>query len=611
MLTKFISKTQRGFTLAELAIVTVITGVTAMYGMEYAENQERYANVEKAVQDLKALQHSYNQFYLEERRFPADIPEMVDLGYYVGDTVSPFNTTYIGEPGAKGFRFRIDANEDSYALTMSDIISGSTLSAATEVSVEVPIPTLGTIAAQYLHRVTVAGHPEYNSMQTNLDINGFDINSIGTLDAVSVETQTLNTDLAIIDTLNTIDTLKFGSNSISSQGTTLNINAEETRITGDLSVSGNITSAGQDILGFGKLSAINGEFTTLKTDLLDAQTATIDFTANVGNFTSASISNLDFDTAKGNSLELNEATIDTVTANRANFSNATLTNVNATNFNSTNANITNLTSTAINTESLNVTGPATIANANIVNFNSNTLTTNSLVANSGSINSLVVNSISAVNANLVNFQTDTLVAKNATVNLLNANSADFTTATFNSLNVLNDLIATNAKFNTLKASKINFTTLVGNAAEFNDLNVTGTLTAANANIGQGEFNSLSADSLTVTGNTVLNSFTANDLTLSNKLTTNNLKANNGNVSGTLTANNVVLNNLTMNSYSINNIGANTINAKNVNGQTFNGSNFYSSGDFNTGAGNSVNGNRARYNSIKALWDSCVASDGCN
>ncbi len=78
---------QSGFTLAELAVVASILGVSAYYGAQFQQTQNEVAKLEKAERDIGELQHAYNQFYTENRRAPADITEFVDGGYYQGDVV--------------------------------------------------------------------------------------------------------------------------------------------------------------------------------------------------------------------------------------------------------------------------------------------------------------------------------------------------------------------------------------------------------------------------------------------------------------------------------------------------------------------------------------------
>ena len=229
----------KGFTLAELAVVASILGTLAYYAGEQQEVINYVNDLEQVERDIENLQLAYNQYYLEYRRPPATINELATLGLYSGSLESPFGTQYEGVPNGRGYQFVVDTLDNGPALTLSEKAPNAT-GVANRVSYNVPIPALETIASQYLHRQAVAGRPELNQLETNLDINGFDILNVSDLETNNIVTDRITTNVAEIDVLQTVDTLEFGTNSIQAVGNTLRLNAGTVDISNNISVDGDL-----------------------------------------------------------------------------------------------------------------------------------------------------------------------------------------------------------------------------------------------------------------------------------------------------------------------------------------------------------------------------------
>ena len=618
---RFLNKRSKGFTLAELTVVAAILGSITYFGAEQQEVKAYTNNLTAVEQDVQEMQLAYNQFYLEYRRPPADLAELAAEGFYTGPLISPFGTPYGGTASARGYQFTVNTPDDRASTVLAERQPNAVGVSATQVDYAVPVPTLETIASQYLHRTAIAGRPELNQMQTDLDINGFNITNVQDLATDSITTDRITTRVAEIDILRTVDELEFGTNSISAAGNTLTLNANTVNISNDLNVNGSLLMNNTNITGVNQLDAVSGQFDSVVSVDITAQTSTIDnLTVNnqtVNNLSStnatidnATVRDLTFDSATGNLLDVIDANVGNVETLTADINSATIDNLNTTSFNATTGSIDTLTSTDISTDDLTVTGLATINSADITNLVSNTVNAVNFTGNNGVINVAVVGALSSINTTTQNLVTDTLVAK-GTARFDDADMVNgfIRNATVDRLRVLDNLIADSADFNRATGTRIDFTNLVGQSGNFDDLNVNGTITANNASI-----NSATIDDLTTTdfnaNNANIVNLDATNANVSGTLTTRDVTGQTANFSGNVAMNNLSVNRLTMASYNIDDINANLITADDVQGGNFSGTNYFATNDFTTAAGNSVNGNKALYDSINSLWQSCVASDGC-
>lgn len=617
----FLKNKSKGFTLAELTIVAAILGSITYYGAEQQEVKSYTNNLVAVENDVQQMQLAYNQFYLEFRRPPADLNELATQGFYNGPLISPFGSPYVGAPSARGYQFSIDTGDDRSALVLSERQPNANSISSTQVGYSFPVPTVESIASQYLHRTAIAGRPELNQMETTLDMTGNDIINVLDLDVGSIVTERITTNVAEIDVLKTVDELEFGNNSISASGNVLTFNANTVNISNDLNVIGNLLLNNTNLSGVNQLSANSGTFDTIVTNDLEAQTATITtldveqqnvdtLVSTTATINSIDTDNLLFNTATGNSLTVSNADVTNLESENAIFQNGTFNDLTSVNITANNGTINNLTSTTINTNNINVNGLATISSANIGDLVSNTINTANFTGNNGVINVAVVGSLSSINTTTQNLTTDTLTS-NGTADFDEAtiNDAVIDTATIERLRVLNTLLANNADFIRATGQRIDFDDLNGQVGRFQNLDVSGTITAGSANFDSADINSLSANNFN-SDTATINTLNSTSMTVSNTLTAQNINGNSANFTGNVSMNNLSVNSLTMNSFDIDEINADTIRANEVIGGDFSGVNFFASNDFTTAAGNSVNNNKALYDSINSLWLSCVADDGC-
>tara|TARA_Y100001970_G_scaffold294238_1_gene448966 strand:- start:2079 stop:3971 length:1893 start_codon:yes stop_codon:yes gene_type:complete len=611
----------KGFTLAELAVVASILGTLAYYAGEQQEVINYVNDLEQVERDIENLQLAYNQYYLEYRRPPATINELATLGLYSGSLESPFGTQYEGVPNGRGYQFVVDTLDNGPALTLSEKAPNAT-GVANRVSYNVPIPALETIASQYLHRQAVAGRPELNQLETNLDINGFDILNVSDLETNNIVTDRITTNVAEIDVLQTVDTLEFGTNSIQAVGNTLRLNAGTVDISNNISVDGDLLMLGGNITGVDQITASLGDIDELNSDEITAVSGNFqNFTTDnldVDNFSSQSavintldVDDLTFTDAVGDSINVTNADIDNFVSDTSVINTATINDLQTTNLTADSGNITNLTSNNFTTNNADVTGTATINSADIDSLTAQNANLVNVTSNTSTINTAVIGNLSAIDTRTQNLITDVLrVNGQSNINNANIDEASIRMATVDRLNVLNELVAANAQFINASGNRIDFDTLNGNSATFSTLNVANRLTASDAQFDNARVNVFRANNFRATGNSTIDNLDADNVNVAGTFSASDVNANDVNVSGDTTTQNLYVNNLTMSTYDIASLEATTVNASQVNGGNFTGNNYYATGDFRTSAGNSVNSNKALYDSINSLWQSCVAVDGC-
>jgi prepilin-type N-terminal cleavage/methylation domain-containing protein len=555
-----------GFTLMELVVSLAIMGIIAGTSAKIYQAENSTSLVEQSEKDLKALEQAYNRFYTVKRRAPTSIDELVSEEYYVGSLESPWGTSYTGTELTNGYQFSVAASESKYARQLANKFTSADQS-GTSVSVATPIPTIETLASQYLHRVEVDGYPELNQLETDIDANGYNIYDVDELDVESIEVTTAVIEELTAARISSIETLEFDSGEISSSGNTLTIAADNIELNGAVSVNGNLVANGNDITGVGTLEAEEGTFTTLTVDDFVADTAvftnfsadsaTID-SADVSDltYTTATIDDLSFTTALGDSIEVESVYTDYLESG----------------------------------EVISATGVITSLSGDAITYGTGTLTSISGV-------SLVYSSAAITNATI----------SSADIDSLTATSVEYGSAEFGDLEVSGTLTGDDAYFTSVYAPTIEAEDLTLSSLAVGDLTVDGTLTT----------NSLVATSANVSGTTATSTLTASTSSLGAASATS-LEVS-GEVSATTfdgtTGNFVTVNTTTVNgttgnfteatstNFNSTNGDFTNVNATNVTGTNFTGSNF-------TTSQSSVNANYSLATSIKEEWESCVSAGGC-
>lgn len=542
-------KKQRGSAsnmMLGLVAATTITG-----GMVVQQNtwqtKDPAKRAESAEIDVKQLTSAANRFFLENRTFPTTVNQLVAAGFYTGSVQSPYGTPYVITTLPSGnitVTFDAQSNRDR-SFVLSKIRGTQEL--ANGIRLEVAKPAREAVQSNLLHRVAIAGRPELNRMETDINMDNNSINNVNAITAQTATVTNLTATNTNATTLTVTDYMDFGTGGrIQSSGSNLLFNSSNVSFSNDFTVGNNLTVANN--------LNVTGNST---------------FTGNLsvnGNIALSGGSLTGFNNIQGNTMTLSGALV----------SNSLSTSV--------------LNANSVTANSFNVTNTLNATNGVFGDFNTNNLTANNFVVNgtmtyggltvtntlnssgTSSFGSATINTLNSTNSNLGaatastlgvsgNLTTDRLTTNTWTTGTHTSTTMNATTGNFDTANIVN-LNGTNAVFNTATANRIESSFLVSNSAELNNLVVTGNMTV------QG---TLGANAVNVTGNT----------------TTNGLNASTGNIN-TLTAGTGTFT---------------TLNATNVNGQRFNGTDFVT-------ANASVNSNYALIQNYINQWNSCVLADGC-
>lgn len=458
-------KQQLGFTLQEvlisLAILTVL-GIAAVptiqKEMQFNLDQEGVASVEQVIA-------SYKQFRSTQRRNPANLNELATLGTYQGNGEMPwgadisFSDFLSSEDGkVKGATFTLQAKDAAQAERMAGMLAKfNPISTGSLLTVSTPISTIETIEDQMLCRDTNLGPEGCNVMQVDLDAGAKNITGAGSFKGNIGDLKTVISDTATIGQFEVSQEIVLGNNSISSNGTAINIQANEISFSGDVSVQGNITGNNSNMTGINRVDANN----------VTTDTATI----NEGVVTNLSGVSLEYSTGDFTTVNAQQTTatlgeFETVTSSLINAE-----NVASTTLTSSQGTINNLTASRASGESLNLTGTMNVAslesrtsNIGIASASNLNLTGDSsgqrAIFNLGSFSSLVstgditggdfagnnfTTSISSVNANKATIdQHATLISRNTSDNNNNKST----------LNSLNDDVSLNTSAISLNKSNI-------------------------------------------------------------------------------------------------------------------------------------------------------------
>jgi hypothetical protein len=542
-------KKQRGSTtnlMLAVTAATAITGGMALKQTTWQQNDaERFA--ELAQVDINNLTSAATRFYLENRSFPTDVAQLVAGNYYTGSTQSPYGTNYVINMLPSGnieVTFQAQSNRER-SFVLSKVRGAQEL--PNGIRLELGKPAREAVQSNLLHRVAIAGRPELNRMETNIDLDNNSINNVNTLNAQNANVLNVNSNNATITNLSVTKEIDFGSgNKIENGFAGLQFTSNNVTYSNDVTIANNLI-VGND-LGVAGNSSFSGNV------LVNGN-----LSLNGGSLTG-------FSNIQGNSMTLSGAlTSDSVAANTFNAGSITANTMNVTNtLNAGSGVFNNLAATSLSATNFNVTGGLSYGNLSVTNGLTSSGTSNFNTANinnfSSSVSNLGVASASSlgVSGNVTadsftvnNFNTTTHTSTN-----LNATNANFNNATIVNLN------ANNTVFNTATAQRIETPFLVSTDAEIKQLVVSGNMT-------------------------VQGLLTSNNVVVNGSTTTNGLTATNG-----------TINNLNAGTASFN-----TITATNINGGTFQGV------DFVTGT-SSVNTNYALIQNYISQWNACVQADGC-
>lgn len=533
---------------------TVLIGAVAaasLTGVVVQQNQwqqkEPLRKAEFAQTDVNKLNSALNRYYLENRSFPTTVNALVQLGYYTGDVTSPYGTPYVINTLPSGnveIRFAT-ANQRDRSFALAKIRGAQDLSGT--VKLEVGKPAREAVQSNLLHRIAVAGRPELNRMETDIDLDGNSINNVNVLSAETADVDTVTAGTANTTNLNVKDYIDFGAaGRLSAVGSGLSFTSNNVAYSNNVSV-GNDLSVGNELSVTG-LATINGNMSV---------------TGNIG-MSGGSLSG--FSNIQGGSMSLtgalvsNSVSTSTLSANTVTANDFSITN----RLDASTGVFGDVKTVSFDVGNLNVSGAFTFGNLTVSNTltsssnaNLNSASINTLTASTSALGVATASSLSVVG----NVTADTVTSTNWTTGTHTATNVVSKTANFDTANVVN-LSGQNAFFNAVDANRVETPFLVASDAQIGALTVSGNM-SVNGNIAAG--------SLNVSGTT----------------TTNTLNATTGTIT-TLSSGNATFT---------------TVNAQSFVGGSFSGS------DFSTGTA-SVNSNYGLIQNYISQWNSCINADGC-
>lgn len=224
---------------------------------------EKIAN--DSAYHLNEIQMASTRYFIQSREWPSSLDELLSSGAYVGPSANPVDYEYV--LSAEGAMLLLQTQYDTErmaGLVQSKVIGSQR--DLNQITIAMHAPAEATIQNYFLARREVPGCPDCNTLQTDLDFNGYSLRGVSEMTADRLTVDEAEIDNAFIETLATRSVL-MGNNSIQSSGNTLTFNAAVTRFTGN--ITGQV----------GEFSNLNvtGDFTGRQfsgTDFITSQTST-------------------------------------------------------------------------------------------------------------------------------------------------------------------------------------------------------------------------------------------------------------------------------------------------------------------------------------------------
>jgi prepilin-type N-terminal cleavage/methylation domain-containing protein len=485
--------TVKGFTLIEVLIALTMLGAIGLTGAKYYS--ETYVPNQRAgitAEEIKTVKSAAVAYHLEFNRWPANVAELRDLGFYQGPVTSNTGGAYQLSQTAEGhLAVTVDTGSVSIANRAAGRMDFAEVAGATLTSLE-GVPSREIVQTYFLARKLVDGCPECNTMETAIDMAGNDIKNINEFDAQLARIEEAIIDVATVQSLEDVESLKIGSSELTASGNTLVIDAEETRLTGGLSLGGSLDAGGNDInnagtinanevvAGVGRLddvSGINLNYVNGTVDILSGQ----DINYVTGEIRALSGVQLNYQTGEiaslsGTSLNYNTASLSSVSGNTLSYGNGTIGALGGNSLNYVSGTIGTLGGTALNY------GSGTIGSLTGNSLSYNTVSANSFLGGGGKLSSLEVTghtTLATVQSTAHTTQTLTAnlqelvtlnISNTLTTNKLISSDSKLGTASASSLAVSGQATAGSVQSNTFTAQSGSIKTLTGTTFTYNTVN---------------------------------------------------------------------------------------------------------------------------------------------
>jgi hypothetical protein len=183
----------------KLKILMFLT-FAGLINISYAQEKEIGIQMVDAMQQmidnteaqLKDIESALKIFRGEQKAWVTNLNDIETVGLYYKGLVSPFGTPYLGRPNGDSYIVTVDTLSETTAAMIANAYLGSSYNGSI-VSLVVIKASAEVAYDGMLHRDQVAGKPELNRMNTDLDMGGNDILNIDNINSQNVFSEMVNT----------------------------------------------------------------------------------------------------------------------------------------------------------------------------------------------------------------------------------------------------------------------------------------------------------------------------------------------------------------------------------------------------------------------------------